>query len=429
MSLNPMQVDLSARTLENAVDAVVPELSVVIPCLNEAETIHACIDTVQRVFRELAISGEIIVADNGSVDGSPDIASRMGARVIRVKNKGYGNALQSGIGIARGRYVITGDADGSHDFGQIPEFLAKLREGYDVVIGNRFHGKIHAGAMPPLHRYVGTPLLTQLGKLLFHSPCGDQQCGFRGFSRKAFSRMSLRAPGMEFASEMVLKAACLRLRIAELPTTHFPSGRRGPRHLRTWRDGWRHLRLMLLHSPRWLFFYPGLTLVVAGMGTGAWLLPGPKIFRGITFDIHTLLYAGTAVLLGFQALTFAAFSKLYAIREGLLPDDTRIEQLLRAVSLEVGLVVGGVLAALGLALSIYALGRYSAAHFGTLDPVKTMRLVIPAAVSLALGGQTVLSSFLLSLLLLPPMPERWVAKELPHDDLEHEIAPSVSTAD
>lgn len=391
-------------------DALVPELSVVIPCLNEAETLHACIDKVQRVFDELAICGEIIVADNGSTDGSPEIASRMGVRVIHVKNKGYGNALRSGIGAARGQYVITGDADGSHDFGQIPDFLAKLRQGHDLVIGNRFHGKIHAGAMPLLHRYVGTPLLTQLGKLLFDSPCGDQQCGFRGFSREAFARMSLRAPGMEFASEMILKAACLRLRIAELPTNQFPSGRRGPRHLRTWRDGWRHLRLMLLHSPRWVFFYPGLTLIVAGLGIGAWLLPGPKTFRDITFDIHTLLYAGTAVLLGFQALTFAAFSKLYAIREGLLPGDMRIERLLRTVSLEAGLAIGGGLVALGLALSIYVLTCYRAAHFGALDPVKIMRVVIPAAVSLALGGQTVLSSFLLGLLLLPPTPGRWVEK-------------------
>lgn len=405
MSLNPMQVDLSAGTLEKAVDAVVPELSVVIPCLNEAETIHACIDTVQRVFRELAISGEIIVADNGSVDGSQDIASRMGVRVIQVRNKGYGNALRSGIGTARGRYVITGDADGSHDFAQIPEFLAKLREGYDVVIGNRFHGKIHAGAMPPLHRYVGTPLLTQLGKLLFHSPCGDQQCGFRGFSRKAFSRMSLRAPGMEFASEMVLKAACLRLCIAELPTTQFPSGRRGPRHLRTWRDGWRHLRLMLLHSPRWLFLYPGILLMIVGALTGVWLLPAPRTVWGVTFDIHTLLYAATAVLLGFQSVTFAAFTKVYAIREGLLPNDLRLDRLLRGGNLEIGLIVGGILVLLGLAGSIYAVGSWGAGHFGNLDPTKTMRLIIPAVVSLTLGGQIVLSSFFLSVLLLGRPPE------------------------
>ena len=413
MSLNPRQVDLSAGTLENAVDTVVPELSVVIPCLNEAGTLHACIDKVQQVFREFGIAGEIIVADNGSGDASPEIAIRMGVRVIRVRNKGYGNALRSGIGTARGRYVITGDADGSHDFSQIPEFLAKLREGYDVVIGNRFHGKIHAGAMPLLHRYVGTPLLTQLGKLLFDSPCGDQQCGFRGFSREAFARMSLRAPGMEFATEMVLKAARLRLRIAELPTTQFPSGRRGPRHLRTWRDGWRHLRLMLLHSPRWLFLYPGILLMIVGALTGVWLLPAPRTVWGVTFDIHTLLYAATAVLLGFQSVTFAAFTKVYAIREGLLPNDLRLDRLLRRGNLEIGLIVGGILVLLGLAGSIYAVGSWGAEHFGNLDPTKTMRLIIPAVVSLTLGGQIVLSSFFLSVLLLGGSTESGKPPKLP----------------
>lgn len=401
MSPNLGLVDLSAPTPAKAeTETQVPELSVVIPCLNEAETLEACLEKVQQACREVAINAEIVVADNGSLDGSPEIASRMGARVIHVKEKGYGNALRGGIAAARGRYVMTGDADGSHDFSQIPAFLAKLREGYDLVIGNRFQGMIHAGAMPRLHRYLGTPLLTWTGRLLFRSPCGDQQCGFRGLRREVFARMRLRAPGMEFASEMVLKAACLNLRIAELPTTQFPAARHRPPHLRTWRDGWRHLRLMLLHSPRWLFFYPGMALVIAGLGIGAWLLPTPRSLWGITFDIHTLLYAGAALLLGFQSVTFAAFSKLYAIREGLLPHDALFDRLMRAASLEAGLVAGGVWMALGLALSIDAVARYSAHHFGNLDPVKTMRIVIPAVVSLTLGGQIVLSSFLLSVLLL-----------------------------
>jgi glycosyltransferase involved in cell wall biosynthesis len=376
------------------------ELSVVMPCLDEAETLAECVEKVQRVFRDWNIAGEIIVADNGSTDGSPSIASRLGARLVHVKQRGYGSALRGGIAAARGKYVIIGDADSSHDLTQIPVFLAKLREGYDLVIGNRFKGAIQPGAMAPLHRYLGTPVLAGISRLLFRSACGDQQCGFRGFSRAAFSRMRLRSSGMEFASEMVLKASCLGLRVAEIPTTQFPAQRARPPHLRTWRDGWRHLRLMLLHSPRWLFLYPGVLLMIAGLAVGAWLMPGPQRVRGIVFDIHTLLYAATAVLLGFQSISFAAFTKIYAMREGLLPEDLRVDRLLRGVSLELGLVIGGALALLGLAASVYAVGSYEAHHFGNLDPVKTMRLIIPATVSLTLGGQIMLSSFFLSVLLL-----------------------------
>jgi len=398
--------DLESRTVPDStpdpseVPGGTPELSVVMPCLDEAETLGGCIEKVQNVFRDHRIDGEIIVADNGSTDGSSAIARRMGARLISIKEKGYGNALRHGIELSRGRYVITGDADASHDLSQIPLFLAKLREGYDLVIGNRFKGTIQAGAMPPLHRYLGTPVLTQLGKLLFRSPCGDQQCGFRGFSRAAFSRMNLRSTGMEFASEVVMKASCLRLRITEVPTTQFPAGRRRPPHLRTWRDGWRHLRLMLLHSPRWLFFYPGALLVLAGVVIGAWLLPGPQTIQGITFDIHTLLYAATAVALGFQSVTFAVFTKVYAIREGLLPEDPRIQRLLGAVSLELGLIGGAALVVFGFGASLYAVASYGAHHFGNLDPVKTMRLIIPATLSLTLGGEIMLSSLFLSVLLL-----------------------------
>ncbi len=401
-----MQADRnSSPELTREPEAFPLELSVVMPCLDEAETLAQCIERVQRVFREHRIAGELIVADNGSTDGSPAIATRMGARVVQVKDRGYGNALRGGIAAARGKYVVTVDADNSHDLGQIPVFLAKLQGGNDLVIGNRFKGQIQSGAMPPLHRYLGSPVLTRVGKLFFRSPCGDQQCGFRGFSRAAFSRMRLRATGMEFASEMVLKASNLRLRIAEVPTTHFPAGRHRPPHLRTWRDGWRHLRLMLLHSPRWLFFYPGVLLVAFGLLTGLWLMPGPRTVKGIAFDIHTLLYAATAVLLGSQSITFAAFTKIYAIREGLLPEDLRLERLLHVTSLELGLVIGGFLAVAGLAASMYAVGSWGAQHFGDLDPVKAMRLIIPAVLSLTLGGQIMLSSFFLSILLLGRAPE------------------------
>jgi glycosyltransferase involved in cell wall biosynthesis len=377
-----------------------PELSVVLPCLNEAETLRACIEKVQRAFREYGIAGEIIVADNGSTDGSPGIADRMGTRVVHVKSKGYGSALRGGIAAARGKYIIMGDADDSHDLTQIPLFLAKMREGFDLVVGNRFKGGIKPGAMPPLHRYLGSPVLTRVARLLFHSPFGDPHCGLRGFTKTAFLRMALRATGMEFASEMIVKATYLRMRITEVPTTQSPAGRSRPPHLRTWRDGWRHLRLMLLHSPRWLFLYPGALLMVTGLLSGLWLVPGPQTIKGVTFDIHTLLYAATAVLVGFQAITFAAFTKIYVIREGLLPEDLRLDRLLRLINLEVGLVIGGVLVALGLAASVYAVGLWGAQHFGDLNPSQTMRIVIPAAVSLALGGQVLLSSFFLSVLLL-----------------------------
>jgi len=419
--LNPRRQDARATSALEVESRALPssapaaetvELSVVVPCLNEADTLSDCIAKIQRVFRENKIAGEVIVADNGSTDGSHSIAARLGARVVHVADKGYGNALRGGISAARGKYIITGDADNSHDLAQIPIFLAKLQDGYDLVIGNRFTGEIQAGAMPALHRYVGTPVLTGLSRLFFRAPCGDQQCGFRGFTRAAFSRMRLRATGMEFASEMVVKAASLHMRIGEIPTTQFPAGRRRAPHLRTWRDGWRHLRLMLLHSPRWLFFYPGVLLVVLGLAAGVWLMPGPRTVGGIVFDIHTLLFAAAAVLVGFQSLTFAAFTKIYAMREGLLPEDDRFERVLRAVPPELGLVAGGVVAVLGLAGSVYALGSWGTQHFGDFDPVKGMRLVIPAVFALTLGGEIILSSFFLSLLRLGRSSEEFNRQEL-----------------
>ena len=369
-----------------------------IPCLNEVRTLGRCIEQVHGVFREHHVVGEVVVADNGSTDGSQDVAARMGARVVEVEDKGYGSALRGGVTAARGKYIITGDADGSHDFNAIPLFLEKLRTGFELVMGNRFKGGIRPGAMRPLHRYIGNPLLTWIGRLFFHSPCGDQHCGFRGFTKDAFLRMGLRAGGMEFASEMVIKASRFRMRIAEVPTTHSRAGRVGPSHLRSWRDGWRHLRLLLLHCPRWLFLYPGGLLMLLGLATGIWLIPHPRTVGSFTFDVHTLLYAATAVLLGFQGLTFAAFTKIHVIREGLLPKDPRLESFLRRVSLEVGLVIGSLLVIAGLAGSVYAVGFWGFDH--PLDPTKAMRIVIPAVCALALGGQVLLSSFFLSVLSL-----------------------------
>jgi len=375
-----------------------PEVSVVMPCLNEAQTLPACIEQIQRTFREHNLRGEIVVADNGSEDGSPEIAARMGARVARVPRKGYGSALMGGIAAAQGKFVVMGDADCSYEFGHIQRFLEKLRAGNDLVMGNRFRGGIQPGAMSALHRYLGNPVLSGIGRLFFQAPCGDFHCGLRGFSKAAYQRMDLRTTGMEFASEMVVKATLLKLRIAEVPTTLSPDGRDRPPHLRSWRDGWRHLRFLLLYSPRWLFLYPGVMLMLVGAAAGLWLLPGARTVGSINFDVHTLLYAAMAVLLGFQSIVFAAFTKIFAISEGLLPEDPRLNRVFRYITLETGLAVGFLLIVIGLAGSFLAVGSWGSRHFGALDPVRTLRLVIPAVLALTLGVEVVFSAFFLSVL-------------------------------
>lgn len=370
------------------------------PCLNEADTLATCIIKAQQALCAHKIQGEVIVADNGSTDGSQEIATRLGARLVPVAARGYGNALMGGIAAARGRFIIMGDADDSYDFTDIMPFVAKLRDGYDLVMGNRFKGGIKPGAMPPLHRYLGNPVLTGIGRLFFHSPVGDFHCGLRGFKKSAVLQMDLQAPGMEFASEMVVKATLMHMRIAEVPTTLSPDGRHRPPHLRTWRDGWRHLRFLLLYSPRWLFFYPGLLLIVIGLGLAAWILPGPRTIGYVTLDVHTLLYALLAILLGFQGVAFAAFTNIFAMGEGLRPEDPLLTKILHVLNLRVGLVLGGALVLCGLIGSMYALGHWSGRSFGPLNPVRMLRLVAPAILALALGGQMILASFFLSVLRL-----------------------------
>jgi glycosyltransferase involved in cell wall biosynthesis len=374
------------------------EVSVVMPCLNEAETLETCIVKAQRALREANIAGEVVIADNGSTDGSVEIAERLGARVVNVRAKGYGNALMGGIAVAAGKYVVMGDADDSYDFGHVPRFVEQLRKGADVVMGNRFRGGIQKSAMPALHRYFGNPGLTRLGRLFFRSPVGDFYCGLRGFRKDAYERMGLRTTGMEFATEMVVKATLLQMRIAEVPTTLSPDGRSRPPHLRTWRDGWRTLRFFLLYSPRWLFLYPGIALMLAGTVLGLWLLPAARTVGGVTLDVHTLVYAAAFVLLGFQAIAFACFTKIFAISEGLLPPDAALDKLFRYITLEVGLAVGVVLTIAGLGASVYAVSGWGAQHFGMLDYSRTMRIVIPAALCLTLGAQTIFASFFLSVL-------------------------------
>lgn len=374
------------------------ELSVVMPCLNEAETLGTCIEKAQRALRELNIASEIIVADNGSTDGSLAIAARMGARVVHVEARGYGNALMGGIAASRGTYIIIGDADDSYDFTSLAPFVEKLREGYDLVMGNRFQGGIMPGAMPPLNRYLGNPALTGIGRLLFRSPCSDFHCGLRGLSRAAATALDLRTTGMEFASEMVVKATLRKMRITEVPTPLSPDGRLRPPHLRRWSDGWRHVRFMLLYSPRWLFLYPGMALMLLGLIAGLWLLPGKRVIGGVGLDVHTLSYAAMAIVIGFQAIAFAVCTKVFAISEGLLPEDPRLTRLFRYITLESGLVVGAALLFVGLAGSLYAVGAWGARSFGGLDPKTTLRIVIPAVTALTLGCQIILSSFFLSVL-------------------------------
>jgi glycosyltransferase involved in cell wall biosynthesis len=374
------------------------ELSIVMPCLNEAETLQICIEKALTSLRELDICGEVIIADNGSMDGSQEIARRLGAEVVAVEAKGYGNALMGGIVAARGDYVIMGDADDSYDFTNLGPFVEKLREGYDLVMGNRFQGGIKPGAMPPLHKYLGNPVLTGIGRLLFHSPCGDFHCGLRGFKKNSVMAMDLRTTGMEFASEMVVKATLHNLRITEVPTTLSPDGRSRAPHLRSWRDGWRHLRFLLLYSPRWLFLYPGLLLMMVGFIFGSWLLQGPVVVNNIGFDVQTLLYAAAAIIIGFQAVVFAIFTKVFAISEGLLPADQRLHRLFQYITLEVGLAIGLTLILLGLGGSMYALLSWEELSFGSLNPSKTLRVIIPSITALTLGCEIMLSSFFLSVL-------------------------------
>ena len=372
------------------------ELSVVMPCLNEAETLESCIVQAQQAIQRAGITGEVIVADNGSTDGSAEIAERCGARLVRVERKGYGSALMGGIAAARGRYVVMGDSDASYDFSLIPLFLEKLRAGYALVMGNRFQGGVRPGAMPALHRYLGNPALTGIGRLFFKAPVGDFHCGLRGFSKAAYARMGLTTTGMEFASEMVVKAALLRMPVCEVATTLSRDGRSRPPHLRAWRDGWRHLRFLLLCSPRWLFLYPGLLLMLLGLAM--WCVAGLRRDHDVSSDVHMLLYAATALMTGFQAIAFAFFSKIFAITEGFLPEIPRLTRAFRFFNLEKGLAFGALLIAVGLALGIHSFASWNDAGAWPPNPAHLVRVVAAAMVSLTLGVEIVLSSFFLSIL-------------------------------
>lgn len=374
------------------------EISVVLPCLDERETVGICVAKAMATLQAAGLRGEVIVADNGSTDGSVEIAQAAGAKVVHVAQRGYGNALKGGIDAARGVYVLMADSDDSYDFRHIPRFVEHLRDGDDLVMGNRFQGGISRGAMPFLHRYLGNPVLTALGRLFFHSPSHDFHCGLRAFRKDSYQRMDIRSTGMEFASEMVVKASLLHMKVTEVPTTLSPDGRNHPPHLRTWNDGWRHLRFLLMYSPRWLFLYPGIFSILLGVVVCLWLLPGPRRIGNIIFDVHTLAYAFGSMLVGFQLVAFAVFTKVFAIIEGLLPEDPRMNQLFRYVKLETGLIVGAVLIVIGVAGSLFALSTWAQSNFGSMNSERLLRIVMPSVFALTLGPQVVFSSFFMSIL-------------------------------
>jgi len=378
----------------------VTELTILMPCLDEAATVAGCVGKARDFLRRAGIEGEVLVADNGSSDGSAERAAAAGARVVGVADRGYGAALRAGVEAAKGRYVIMGDADDSYDFSRLEGFVEALRAGHPLVMGNRFKGGILPGAMPAMHRYVGNPILSFIGRLFFRTRIGDFHCGLRGFDRQAMLGLGLRTPGMEFASEMVVKAVLAGWHIAEVPATLAPDGRGRPPHLRSWRDGWRHLRFLLLFSPRWLFLYPGLALLVTGAVVTTALYFSPLQIGSAGLDIHTMLYAAASTLLGLQLCLFALFARVSAQSAGLLPRKPLVDRLLRAVTLERGLLAGIGIAAIGFVWSAAAFWQWHDTGFGALDPRAMMRETIPASALMVGGMEVALASFLLSVLRL-----------------------------
>ena len=372
------------------------EVSVVIPCLNEAKSLGFCIEKALGAFRSASLQGEVVVADNGSTDGSIQIAESLGARVVHVKERGYGSALKAGIAAARGKYVVMGDADDSYDFGEVPQFVAKLREGSELVMGNRFRGGIKAGAMPPLHKHFGNPGLTALLNLLFRANIGDSYCGLRGFTRELYERIDVRSSGMEFALEMVIKSAQIGARIAEIPIILWPDKRGRPPHLRSFRDGWRSLRFMLMYAPNWLYLLPGTLFLVFGLGLVFWLLPGQRrLTERIVLDIHTMIFGVIFTLLGAQILSIGAFAKVFSYAARFDRRQYSLRRILRRVTLEVGLVCGAVMFLAGLAGCAWITWGWAASGFGELNQI---RQILFWSMWLFLGLQVIFSSFFLSML-------------------------------
>jgi glycosyltransferase involved in cell wall biosynthesis len=377
------------------------KLSIVMPCLNEAETIARCVESAKRGLEGAGVPGEILIADNGSTDGSQAIAEKLGARVVAVKEKGYGNALRGGIGAARGEWILMGDADDSYDFGEADRFVKKFQAGDELVMGCRLPaggGTIVPGAMPWKNRWIGNPSLSFIGRLFFKCPAHDFHSGLRGFTKRGYEKMDLKTTGMEFASEMVIKSTLKGLKISEVPVTLRKDGRSRPPHLKPWRDGWRHLRFMLLYSPRWLFLIPGLTLSALGLVGMSVLAAAQMRLGGIVLDVGTLLMAGLVATIGFQVVAFAFFTKVFAIAEGLLPEDSKLSRIFKVFTLERGLIAGVLVVLAGLGLVLHAVLLWRAAGFGELSYSENLRRLIPGATLLILGIQTIFSSFFMSVL-------------------------------
>src|SRR5687768_3987505 len=377
------------------------ELTIVIPCLNEAETLAQVIDRAQRFLHAYHVSGEVVVADNGSTDGSTAIAIGAGARVVPVAERGYGAALRAGIDSARGTYVAMADADCSYDFMDLMPFLERLRAGTELVVGNRFLGGIGKGAMPPLHRYLGNPILSLAGRMFFSAPIGDFHCGLRAFSRKSVQSLGLSSPGMEFASEMIVKAQLAGLSMAEVPATLSKDGRSRPPHLRSWRDGWRHLKFLLLFAPRWLYVYPGLALFALSFAVFLGLLPGDLTVGSVRFGVHSLLFAGAGMLIGAQLMSFGLLAGLFGVRERYWSAGRGLERARALLTIDKGCLAGGAMMLAGLGGAIVALASWAGAGFSDMNPDMLMRISIPSVLSAGIGLQLMLTSFLLELLSHP----------------------------
>jgi glycosyltransferase involved in cell wall biosynthesis len=371
------------------------------PCLNEAETVATCVRKAHDFLERTGIAGEVLVADNGSTDGSQELAALAGARIVEVDAKGYGSALLGGIRAARGRFVIMADADDSYDFSQLDAFVAGLRAGNTMVVGHRFRGGIRPGAMPALHRYLGNPVLSFIGRLFFSSEVGDFHCGLRGFDRQALLDLGLSSPGMEFASEMIVKALLAKWQIAQVPTVLSPAGRTRPPHLRSWRDGWRHLRFLLMMSPRWLMLYPGAALIATGLGVELAILHGPIVVHGVGFGIHTMLYAAGATVLGVQLVIFALMARAVGVIKKLLPITPTLARFLRVFTLERGIALGSALATAGFALAVYSVRSWAHVRLGALDPTAMMRVAIPSVTLMLSGAEIIFASFLIGFIDLP----------------------------
>ncbi|MBS0295130.1 MAG: glycosyltransferase family 2 protein [Proteobacteria bacterium] len=405
MTAAAQRAQATSRTARRATpaanDASPLELTILMPCLNEAETIEVCVKKARGFLERTGIKGEVLIADNGSTDGSQAMAEALGARVVGVREKGYGAALIGGIASARGRFVIMGDADDSYDFENLEGMVERLRGGADLVMGNRFKGGIAKGAMPFLHKYLGNPVLSFLGRLFFKIPVGDFHCGLRGFSRESIQNLGLKSPGMEFASEMVVKAQLQKLKIEETPTTLKPDGRSRPPHLKTWRDGWRHLRFLLLHSPKFLFIYPGLALIAIGLVGAAFLAPGAvQITPTVQLDIHTLVAACFAILMGVQLVMFGSLARRYAMIEGVLPPASSFRSFLMGLSLEVVLRAAGVLFVAGAAGAVWAVATWAQTGFGPILYNDTMRILVLSLTAVATSIQLAASGFLASVFTL-----------------------------